>query len=136
MGEPADDRAMTPDEFRLRVQIETTLLVWVRTSLALMGFGFVVARFGFFLREIASVGHVQVQAHPHLALVNSLAGTFLITLGVAVLSIAVVTHHREVAQLESGSLRRPSKWSMGVILSLILAALGMSMAVYLSIIEL
>lgn len=30
---------------------ERTLLAWVRTGLALMGFGFVVARFGMFLGE-------------------------------------------------------------------------------------
>ena len=30
---------------------ERTLLAWVRTGLAMMGFGFVVARFGLFLHE-------------------------------------------------------------------------------------
>jgi putative membrane protein len=34
---------------------ERTLLAWVRTGLALMGFGFVVSRFGLFLRELAAV---------------------------------------------------------------------------------
>jgi putative membrane protein len=29
---------------------ERTLLAWIRTGLALMGFGFVVARFGLFLQ--------------------------------------------------------------------------------------
>jgi putative membrane protein len=33
---------------------ERTFLAWVRTSLALVGLGFVVARFGLFLREAAS----------------------------------------------------------------------------------
>ena len=127
---------VTSDEYRLRAQMETTLLVWVRTTLALMGFGFVIARFGLFLREIAQMGHMSVPAHPNLALLNGLAGTFVITLGVAVLVIAVVFHHREVDRLERGELRRPVKWSLGVILSLILAAVGMSMAVYLTAIEL
>ena len=31
---------------------ERTLLAWIRTGLALMGFGFVVARFGLFLQEL------------------------------------------------------------------------------------
>ena len=34
---------------------ERTFLAWIRTGLALMGFGFVVARFGLFLREIAAM---------------------------------------------------------------------------------
>ena len=34
---------------------ERTLLAWIRTGLALMGFGFVVARFGLFLQELQAV---------------------------------------------------------------------------------
>ena len=34
---------------------ERTFLAWIRTGLALMGFGFVVARFGLFLQEIQVV---------------------------------------------------------------------------------
>ena len=47
-----------PDDPRVRFAAERTLLAWMRTGLALMGFGFVVARFGLFLREIAAAGHV------------------------------------------------------------------------------
>jgi hypothetical protein len=45
------------------------------TGLGLMGFGFVVARFGLFLREIAQVGEMKVGVHPGLAAVNTFAGT-------------------------------------------------------------
>jgi putative membrane protein len=31
---------------------ESTFLAWIRTGLALMGFGFVVARFGLFLEQV------------------------------------------------------------------------------------
>ena len=43
-----------PTEMRQRAALsdylaaERTLLAWIRTGLALMGFGFVVARFGLF----------------------------------------------------------------------------------------
>lgn len=39
---------------RVYLAAERTLLAWIRTGLALMGFGFVVARFGLFLREVAA----------------------------------------------------------------------------------
>jgi putative membrane protein len=47
-----------PTEMRQRAALsdylsaERTLLAWIRTGLALMGFGFVVARFGLFLQQI------------------------------------------------------------------------------------
>jgi len=53
----------------------------MRTGLALMGFGFVVARFGLFLRGIAAAG--QVVAHQHSNGWSLWIGTALIGLGVA-----------------------------------------------------
>jgi putative membrane protein len=132
----ADIDKSAGEMFRLRLQLEMTLLVWVRTSLALMGFGFVVARFGLFLREIAEAGHINLRNHPHLAVVSSSAGTFLIVLGVIVLLVAAATHYLAVGHLERGELAMPKKLSLGVILSLVLAALGMAMAIYLTLVEL
>ena len=40
-----------------------------------------------------------------------------------------------MTQLERGDLTLPSRWSLSVILSVLLAALGMGMAVYLSYVE-
>jgi putative membrane protein len=39
---------------------ERTLLAWIRTGLALMGFGFVVARFGLFLQEFQTIQHAPM----------------------------------------------------------------------------
>ena len=47
----ADERY---DDPRIYFAAERTFLAWIRTGLALMGFGFVVARFGLFLRQVAA----------------------------------------------------------------------------------
>jgi putative membrane protein len=127
---------VTNEEFRLRLQMEVTLLVWVRTSLALMGFGFVIARFGLFLRELAEVGSVKVVRHARLGFLNSVAGTGMIVMGVVVLLIAVFNHQRLLVQVQRGDLRAGSRWSLGVILGILLAALGMGMSLYLALIQL
>ena len=41
-------------DLRIPLAAERTLLAWLRTGLAMMGFGFVVARFGIFLRELSA----------------------------------------------------------------------------------
>jgi putative membrane protein len=123
------------DEYRVRVQAEITLLVWVRTSLGLMGFGFVIARFGLFLREIARVGEAAVARNARLAQLNGILGTALMVLGVVALLTAVFLYRRFIDRLERGELQVPSRWSPAVILSLILAGLGAWLALYLTFIE-
>ena len=130
------DSKMSDEEFKMRLQLETSLLVWVRTSLGLMGFGFVVARFGLFLRAIAKLGDTSNHPHPRLAALNAFAGTALILLGVAVLVLAVFGHRRLVDRLEKGDLAFPSRWSLGVFLAVLLAVMGGAIAVYLTVVEL
>ncbi|MHB8631364.1 MAG: YidH family protein [Candidatus Limnocylindria bacterium] len=53
-GRHAADRDRPPDSAaRDHLANTRTLLAWIRTAIALMGLGFVVARFGLFLRELA-----------------------------------------------------------------------------------
>ena len=107
---------------------ERTFLAWIRTGLALMGFGFVVARFGLFL-QVLQAGRSD---HPARAYGPSFwFGTGLIVLGVMVNVFSARNHVRLVHQLEQGGpqVRRPSRLAVAV--AVILAALGLAMAVYL-----
>ena len=53
------DRREGPDP-RVLFAAERTFLAWIRTGLGLMGLGFIVARFGLFLREIAALDRAPV----------------------------------------------------------------------------
>jgi putative membrane protein len=100
----------------------------------MMGFGFVIARFGLFLREIAHADQPRVDPYPWLTRVNTFAGTGLIVLGLVVLLIAVRNHMQAVERLRRGELALPARWSLSVIVSLLLAALGMGLAIYLALV--
>jgi putative membrane protein len=47
-------------QFRDHAANERTLLAWIRTGIALMAFGFAIARFGLFLQEVARAGQLHV----------------------------------------------------------------------------
>lgn len=109
---------------------ERTLLAWVRTGLAMMGFGFVVARFGLFLRELAATGLQHESGHVGLSL---WFGTGLVVLGVVVTFGSAVMHQRTVGRLARGEPLVFAKISLGVIVAWTLALLGLAMASYLAI---
>ena len=117
-----------PLDPRVYFAAERTLLAWVRTGLAMMGFGFVVARFGLFLRELAAVRDVSPQHGSGLSL---WVGTTLVILGVAVNVAAAVKHWRTVRRLERGQPLRFTPWSLGMVVASLLGLLGLLTATYL-----
>ncbi|MGD0652846.1 MAG: DUF202 domain-containing protein [Thermoguttaceae bacterium] len=122
-------RTSNSEDPRVRFAIERTLLAWVRTGLALMGFGFVVARFGLFLREIESVRQAApLKAPTGLSL---WIGTALILLGVIVNLLVSAEHLRLMRQVQSEPPYGVRSWLLGVGVALVLAILGIAMAVYL-----
>ena len=116
---------------RVFMAAERTLLAWIRTGLALMGFGFVVARFGLFLREL-SVTAQPVPQTPHFSV---WIGTAVVLIGVIVNLLAAVHHVRLVRDLNQGvtSFDRPSRMAISV--ALVLAVVGIAMALYLAFVR-
>ena len=121
MGAPSEFKSQ-PD-LRYSLAAERTFLAWIRTGLALMGFGFVVARFGLFLRQ------VQVaQRTPGLSL---WFGTALIVLGVFVFLLSAGHHVRLVRELKRGGPTPSRPSAEAVLIALFLALVGIAMAIYL-----
>jgi putative membrane protein len=94
----------------------------------MMGFGFVVARFGLFLRELAAVRDVAPQ---HSTGHSLWVGTTLVILGVSVTVAAAVKHWHTVRRLERGQPIRFRPWSLGMIVAFLLGLLGLLTATYL-----
>lgn len=86
---------------------ERTFLAWLRTSIALIGFGFAIARFGLFLRELQS--SVTGQDLPTHSLITSQSiGVSLVIIGIILVALSAWRYNKVYEQIESGDYR-PSR---------------------------
>jgi putative membrane protein len=124
VNQPVD----TSGDPRIYLAAERTFLAWLRTGIALMGFGFVVARFGLFLREMEAN---QQPVKPSNVSFSLPAGVLLIFLGVFVMVIAAFRHQRFIRAIDRGEFRQAFSPASGFWLAGLLALIGMVVAVYL-----
>jgi putative membrane protein len=119
---------------RVYFAAERTFLAWIRTGLALMGIGFAVSRFGLFLRQITAA-ESHLSTNQHTTGISLWSGVALVALGVIVTLSSVLRHIQLVRELSSGTWQPGRVSRDAVILGLILAVLGIGMAVYLMIVR-
>jgi putative membrane protein len=114
---------------RIYFAAERTFLAWIRTGLGLIGVGFAVSRFGLFLRELtAGASHLP----PRTTGLSLWSGVMLVALGVVVTLSSVARHFQLVRELRSGTWKAGRVSTDGVVLGLLLSAVGIAMALYLT----
>ena len=92
-----------PDRSTEYLANERTFLAWLRTCIALMGLGFVVARFSLFLREFSIV--TNMPSVPGGAATHSLStvlGMAMIGLGVVLLAYSLANYLRAQKAIAAG----------------------------------
>lgn len=107
---------------RVKFSLERTLLSWIRTSIALMGFGFLVARFS------PPFNGDGTKQDSEFAL---WIGVALILTGIFVNLTANFIFNKNIRRLENGELIEEGYWSLGKFLSLFLSLLSLLMVIYL-----
>lgn len=111
---------------RVPLAAERTFLAWIRTGLALMGFGFVVARFGLFLREWAATQNIQSLSHG----LSLWLGIALVGLGIILNLAALIRYRRYLHQLKEG-IMPDAKSGLETVVAITLAIIGVAAALYL-----
>jgi putative membrane protein len=116
---------------RVYFAAERTFLAWIRTGLALMGFGFVVARFGLFLNELSAARGGPPVGHGY----SQWVGVALIGLGVALTAGSASMHVATIQRLNRHErfVGRPT--GLGMAIALLLVAIGLVMMAYLGLMK-
>lgn len=77
---------------------ERTFLAWIRTSVALMGFGFVIVKFAVFLRQISVMLETkQVASNGY----GDVVGVIMVALGVIIAVFAFFQYKKNEGQISS-----------------------------------
>ncbi len=119
-GSPAD--SPRPAELRDHLANSRTLLAWVRTALTIMGFGFVVAKFGLLLP-----GHFL---HGHAHVFSTVAGMVLVLVGSGFAIAGTVNFLSVMNDIRTGRVHfNPA---LHIVLVAFLVLVGLILAVYIA----
>ena len=125
---------MNESDPRVFFAAERTLLAWVRTGLTVMGLGFVVARFGLFLRLLAL--QPQTMLHQEYSTASAVLGVLFVVAGAMAVLIATAQHRRFITTLPRSDLPGSYSRAFAVVLSAMVGVLGLLLAAYLVVSDL
>jgi putative membrane protein len=111
---------------RVYFAAERTLLAWIRTGITVMAFGFVVARFGLFLRLVQAQGG-EAASHG----VSPYLGAALVLLGIVATAAGAMEYRRFCRLLLPEELPTTRAPFLPLALAWALVALGSMLAVIL-----
>ena len=112
---------------RVYFAAERTLLAWLRTGITIMAFGFVVARFGLFLRLL----HAQSDRVAPGTGVSPYLGAMLVVLGIVATSAGTHRYQAFCRRLGRSELPSPYAEVLPLVLGWALAILGAVLVVVL-----
>lgn len=97
---------------------ERTFLAWLRTSIALIGFGFAIARFGLFLRQFEAANEAAPDIPAPAILDSQNLGIGLVAFGIVIIILAAWRYNQVFWQIEAGAYK-PSRLAIWILTSII-----------------
>lgn len=116
----------TFDKSREHLANERTFLAWIRTSIALMSFGFVIVKFTLFLKELSLLIETKDVSSKGY---SSMVGVIMVALGVILSLLAFIRYKKYEKQLNNNSYVASSMLSL--LITLIIIVGGIVLIMYL-----
>ena len=119
---------INPQNAREHLANERTLLAWIRTSIGIMAFGFVVVKFSLFIKQISLLlgkDHSLPQQHGY----SSIIGIILVAVGAVVLLLAYLKFKKTEKQLNDENFVPSSKLVFA--LTIIILSISVLLIMYL-----
>ena len=112
---------------RVHMANERTFLAWIRTSISIMAFGFVVEKFSLFLKQLSF--YLGKEATPPPAGYSTVFGIILVGLG-AVMGVLAFVRYKVVQRQIDEDTYAPSP-VLSVLLALSVLVIGVFLVLYL-----
>jgi putative membrane protein len=112
---------------RVHMANERTFLAWIRTSVAVMAFGFVVEKFSLFVKQMAY--YIGKEAAPPASGYSAIIGILLVGLGMLMGVLAFIRYKKVERQIDEDTYT-PSPL-LGVLLAISVIVIGMFLLLYL-----
>lgn len=116
---------------RVHMANERTFLAWIRTSIGIMAFGFVVEKFALFIKQMSlvlvkdNIGNALPPSHGY----SSIVGIFLVGLGTLLVLLAFVRYKKVERQIDSDTFQPSS--ILDILLTVLVLAVGIFLVTYL-----
>lgn len=124
---PEDKKSSKVRNRRVHMANERTFLAWVRTSIGIMAFGFVVEKFALFVKQISYF--LDREIVPPAKGYSSILGIFLVALG-AIMGVLSFIRYKKVEKQIDEDTYQPSL-ILDILLAISVLAIGIFLVIYL-----
>ena len=128
-----DIKAVKVRNRRVHMANERTFLAWIRTSIGVMTFGFVVEKFALFIRQLSSFigksGLPETHVPPPLHGYSSIFGILLVGLGALMGMLAFIRYKKLEREIDEDTYQ--SSLILDVLLTISVLTVGIFLVLYL-----
>lgn len=131
---PEANEEIQPQKYfnrRVHMANERTFLAWIRTSIGIMAFGFVLEKFALFTKQMAllmgqqNIAPVSIPSHGYSAIL----GISLVALGTVMGAVSFIRYRKVQKQIDTETWH--SSYTLDAVLTFFVVVIGILLVAYL-----